>query len=183
METTRLEMSSLKRLSKISTFSPSPSASPMAYETSTDRKDLIHNDVDTIRLAQMGYTQDMRRRFTVTSLLGFSFSLANSWFGISTSMVTGIRSGGTALIIYGIPWISFVSLCVAASLSELASAMPSSGGQYFWAHELAPRKYATFAAYLTGWLAFTGAIFTCASVGAALTNGLIGAWASTHPHQ
>lgn len=40
-------------------------------------------DADALRLAQMGYTQDMQRNFSVISLLGVAFSLANSWFGIS----------------------------------------------------------------------------------------------------
>lgn len=43
----------------------------------------IELDADALRLAQMGYTQDMQRNFSVISLLGVAFSLANSWFGIS----------------------------------------------------------------------------------------------------
>ncbi|KNG90907.1 putative choline transport protein [Aspergillus nomiae NRRL 13137] len=85
-------------------------------------------DADSRRLAEMGYTQDMQRNFSVISLLGVAFSLANSWFGISASLITGIKSGGTVLTIYGIPWIAFVSTCVAVTLSELASAMPNAGG-------------------------------------------------------
>jgi hypothetical protein len=38
---------------------------------------------DAARLAQMGYTQDMRRNFSIISLIGIAFSLSNSWFGIS----------------------------------------------------------------------------------------------------
>ncbi|GKZ39301.1 hypothetical protein AbraIFM66950_012245, partial [Aspergillus brasiliensis] len=71
-----------------------------------------HLDDDARRLAEMGYTQDMRRNFSVLSLLGVAFSLANSWFGISASLITGINSGGTVLTIYGIPWIAFISTCV-----------------------------------------------------------------------
>lgn len=41
------------------------------------------NDDDAARLAQMGYTQDMRRNFSIISLIGIAFSLSNSWFGIS----------------------------------------------------------------------------------------------------
>ncbi|GMG03119.1 unnamed protein product [Aspergillus oryzae] len=104
-------------------------------------------DGDVRRLAEMGYTQDMQRNFSVISLLGVAFSLANSWFGISASLITGIKSGGTVLTIYGIPWIAFVSTCVGVTLSELASAMPNAGGQYFWASELSPKRYAAFASY------------------------------------
>ncbi|KAI9933978.1 hypothetical protein ASPWEDRAFT_35956 [Aspergillus wentii DTO 134E9] len=145
---------------------------------SSDHGDL---DADAAKLAEMGYTQDMERNFSVISLLGVAFSLANSWFGISASLITGINSGGTVLTMYGIPWIAFVSTCVGATLSELASAMPNSGGQYFWASELAPRQYASFASYLTGWLAWAGAIFTCASVALSLGSAGVGMWQLSHP--
>lgn len=138
-------------------------------------------DADASRLAEMGYTQDMQRNFSVISLLGVAFSLANSWFGISASLITGINSGGTVLTIYGIPWIAFVSTCVAVTLSELASAMPNAGGQYFWAGELAPKRYASIASYLTGWVAWAGAIFTCASVALSLGSAGVGMWQLSHP--
>ena len=60
-------------------------------------------------------------------------------------MITGINSGGPLLIIYGIILIAIVSIGVGVSLSELASAMPNAGGQYFWANELAPKRFANFA--------------------------------------
>lgn len=138
-------------------------------------------DSDAAKLERMGYTQDMHRNFSVLSLLGVAFSLANSWFGISASLITGINSGGTVLTMYGIPWIAFISTCVGITLSELASAMPNAGGQYFWANELAPKKYANFASYLTGWLAWAGAIFTCASVALSLGAAGVGMWKLGHP--
>ncbi|KAE8379352.1 amino acid/polyamine transporter I [Aspergillus bertholletiae] len=138
-------------------------------------------DADTRRLAEMGYTQDMQRNFSVLSLLGVAFSLANSWFGVSASLITGINSGGTVVTIYGIPWVAFVSTCVAVSLSELSSAMPNAGGQYFWAGELASKRYAAFASYLTGWLAWAGAMFTCASVALSLGSAGVGMWQLSHP--
>ena len=39
-------------------------------------------DADALRLAELGYTQDMRRNFSVLSVLGVGFSLTNSWFGL-----------------------------------------------------------------------------------------------------
>lgn len=142
----------------------------------------ISRDEDTLKLAEMGYTQDMKRNFSVLSLVGVGFSLLNSWFGISASLITGIYSGGTVLTIYGIPLITFITTCVGVTLSELASAMPSAGGQYFWANELAPRKYANFASYLTGWLAWVGSIFSSASVALGVGAAGVGMWQLAHPH-
>ena len=62
-------------------------------------------DADALKLAEMGYTQDMKRNFSVFSVLGVGFSLTNSWFGISAALVTGINSGGPVLIVYGASYI------------------------------------------------------------------------------
>src|SRR5271154_2653509 len=140
-------------------------------ELLTDQRVL---DDDALKLAEMGYTQDMCRNFSVWSVLGVGFSLTNSWFAISAALVTGINSGGPVLLIYGIIAMFLVSICVGVSLSELASAMPNAGGQYYWANELASKRYANFASYLTGWFAWAGAIFTSAAVAIAMGSATLG---------
>ena len=138
-------------------------------------------DADALALAQMGYTQDLKRNYTWFSLLGVGFSLTNSWWGISAALITGINSGGPVQIIYGLIFFACISTCVGISLSELASALPNAGGQYFWANELAPRKYANFASYLTGWFAWAGSLFTSASVALATSSAGVGCWQLAHP--
>ncbi|MCJ1314942.1 hypothetical protein MMC15_000256 [Xylographa vitiligo] len=143
--------------------------------------DLKSLDTDAMKLAQMGYQQDLKRNFSVWSVLGIGFSLTNSWWGISAALVTGINSGGPVLIIYGLILMCLISICVGISLSELASAFPNAGGQYFWANELAPRKYANFASYLTGWVAWAGSIFTSASVALGTASAAVGCYQLAHP--
>jgi len=138
-------------------------------------------DQDALKLAEMGYAQDMQRNFSVWSVLGVGFSLTNTWFGISAALVTGINSGGPILVMYGVIIVALVSTCIGITLSELASAMPNAGGQYFWASELAPKKHARFASYLTGWLAWAGAMFTSASVALAVGAGMVGCYQLAHP--
>ena len=46
------------------------------------RKSTSSMDVDALRLAELGYTQEMGRNFSVWSVLGVGFSLTNSWFGL-----------------------------------------------------------------------------------------------------
>jgi amino acid transporter len=41
--------------------------------------------------------------------------------------------------------------CVAMSMAELCSSMPTSGGLYYAAAVLAPPGYGPFAAWITGW--------------------------------
>ncbi len=153
-----------------------PSVSPP--DSITAQKNVDH---DAFKLGEMGYTQDMQRKFSVWSVLAVGFSLTNSWFAISAALVTGINSGGPVLLIYGIIGIALISICVGVTLSELASAFPNAGGQYYWASVLASKRYANFPAYLTGWFAWTGSIFTCAAVALAMGSATVGCWQLTHP--
>lgn len=102
-------------------------------------------------------------------------------FKVSAALITGINSGGPLLFVYGIILVALISTCVGISLSELASAYPNAGGQYFWANELAPKKYANFASYLTGWFAWAGSIFTSAAVALGTGSAMVGCYQLSHP--
>ncbi|KPM38028.1 hypothetical protein AK830_g8538 [Neonectria ditissima] len=101
----------------------------------------------------VGHHEELRRNFSLWSVMGISFSLASSWFGISTALVTGINSGGPVQLIYGTILVSVVCTAIGACLGELASAMPNAGGQYYWtgrllAHpDLIVKPWMTFVSY------------------------------------
>ena len=135
----------------------------------------------THRKTPVGHEQQLRKNFNAFSILGVSFSLANSWFGISTALVTGINSGGPVQLVYGIILVSIVCLGIAVSLSELASAMPDAGGQYYWTSQLASPRYTRFLSYLTGWIAWAGSLFTCASIALGVGNLIMGCIQMAHP--
>ena len=40
---------------------------------------------------------------------------------------------------------------VGLGMAEIVSAIPTSGGPYFWAAILAPKEKAAFASWITGW--------------------------------
>lgn len=152
--------------------SPARPVSPSSLKHSLDN--------DALKLTEMGYVPSLKRNYSVFSILGVGFSLTNSWFAISAALITGINSGGSVLIIYGIILMCLIGICVGISLSELASAFPNAGGQYFWANELAPRKWAGIASYLTGWFAWAGSVFTSASVALAVGSGAVGCYRLSH---
>lgn len=132
-------------------------------------------NVDDLKLAEHGYKPELRRNFSIWSLLGVGFGLTNSWFGISASLVAGISSGGPLLIVYGIIVVACMSSCIGISLSELTSAFPeNSGGQYYWTFQLAPKKYKRFWAYMCGSYAWFGAIFTSASTTLSVASAIVG---------
>lgn len=84
-------------------------------------------------------------------------------------------------MIYGLILLFMISTCVGVSLSELASAMPNSGGQYYWTSRIAPRKFAPLLAFLTGAMNWAGAIFASSSVTLSLASSMVGLYALGHP--
>ena len=53
-----------------------------------------------------------------------------------------------------VAWIGFI--CVNTSMAEMASMAPTSGGQYHWVSEFAPRKYQKVMSFFVGWLCVLG---------------------------
>ncbi|ODQ81343.1 hypothetical protein BABINDRAFT_160702 [Babjeviella inositovora NRRL Y-12698] len=145
-------------------------------------KEFEMTNQNDLKLQELGYQSELRRSFSIWSILGVGFGLTNSWFGISASLIAGINSGGPLMIVYGIIIIACISSCVGITLSELSSAIPSAGGQYVWTRVLIPKdKNASFWSYLCGSLAWAGAIFTSASTILSISTLAVGFYALCHP--
>ncbi|MCJ1354574.1 MAG: hypothetical protein MMC33_004563 [Icmadophila ericetorum] len=89
---------------------------------------------------------------------------------------SGFTNGGPAGIIYGYVLVWIGTLSTFATLSELTSMAPTSGGQYHWVSMMAPPKYQKFLSYITGWLTVSGWQAFVASDGylnGTMTQGLI----------
>ncbi|KAM0437805.1 hypothetical protein ACHAPT_002170 [Fusarium lateritium] len=77
-------------------------------------------------------------------------------------MAAGLISGGPVSLIYGAIVAAIGSLCSAMSLAELASGLPSAGGQYYFVARLSSESTSTvaswFAGYIMtfGWITVTG---------------------------
>ncbi|KAG5417008.1 hypothetical protein I9W82_004641 [Candida metapsilosis] len=131
--------------------------------------------------AETGYAPELRRNFSIISLVGVGFGITNSWAGISGSLVTGIASGGPMMIVYGLLIVCFFSLCICVTLGEMASAYPNASGQIYWTMKLAPRKYSRVLAYITGVLSWAGSVFTSASITITVSVAIVGMYALFRP--
>ena len=54
--------------------------------------------------------------------------------------------------------VSFFTMIVALSMAEIVSAIPTSGGPYFWSAMLAPKRHSAFAAWITAWFNLLGQV-------------------------
>ncbi|TVY55613.1 Choline transport protein [Lachnellula suecica] len=111
---------------------------------------------DDQEMAYFGKRQQLKRNFGFLSIAGFVCSLLSTWEGMFAVFLLGFQNGGPAGLIYGYIFCFAGTLMVVASLGELASMMPLSGGQYHWVSILAPANCAKFLSYITGWLTVIG---------------------------
>ncbi|MCW2688185.1 MAG: amino acid permease, partial [Mycobacterium sp.] len=122
--------------------------------------DIPELTADEKLLAELGYTQELHRSWSGFSNFAISFSIISILAGCFTSFGLGWNNGGPAAIAWGWPVISVFILIIGLCMSELVSAMPTSGGIYWWAAKLGGPK----AGYYTGWLNLIGLIAILASV-------------------
>src|SRR2546423_14084526 len=91
---------------------------------------------DEQRLAELGYKQELKRGWSGFSNFAISFSIISILAGCFTTYGQAWINGGPVAISIGWPVISVLILLVAFSMAELASAMPTAGGVYYWASKL-----------------------------------------------
>ena|SRR5579872_6689586 len=115
---------------------------------------------DEQRLAELGYKQELRRGWSGFSNFAISFSIISILAGCFTTYGQAWINGGPVAISIGWPLISIMILLVAFSMSELASAMPTAGGIYYWASKLGGPGWGWF----TGWFNLIGLVAVTASV-------------------
>jgi amino acid transporter len=115
---------------------------------------------DEQRLAELGYKQELKRGWSGFSNFAISFSIISILAGCFTTYGQAWNNGGPVAISIGWPVISLMVLLVAFSMSELASAMPTAGGIYYWASKLGGPAWGWF----TGWFNLIGLVAVTASV-------------------
>jgi len=130
---------------------------------------------DEQRLAELGYKQELDRGWTRFTNFAISFSIISVLAGCFTTFYVAWNNGGPIAISIGWPVIALIILTVAVSMSELASAFPTAGGPYWWAHRLGGAGWSWF----TGWFNVIGLIGIVASVDYVLAfflTQLFGLW-------
>ncbi|KAF2084006.1 amino acid transporter [Saccharata proteae CBS 121410] len=102
-------------------------------------------------LAALGYKPEFKREFSLFTTFCVSFAVLGLLPSFASTIYYGMGYAGTAGMTWG--WlIAMVGIqCVAMSMAELCSSMPTSGGLYYAAAVLAPNGWGPFAAWITGW--------------------------------
>ena len=133
------------------------------------RDELVRQDVEDLK--RLGYAQQLFREMGGFSNFAISFSIISILTGAVLLFGYGLKFAGPIINSVGWPIVSLFTLCVAASMAELASAYPTAGGLYFWAFRLGGRGWA----WVTAWMNMIGQVTITAGINIAAAIYLIGA--------
>jgi len=132
-------------------------------------REQIQKDVED--LARLGYGQQLFREMGGFSNFAVSFSIISVLTGAIVLFGYGLKFAGPIINSVGWPVVSFFTLCVAASMAELASVYATAGGLYFWAFRLGGRTWA----WVTAWMNMIGQVTITAGTNWAAALYFIGA--------
>ncbi|EEB06068.1 amino acid permease [Schizosaccharomyces japonicus yFS275] len=142
-------------LGEFDTLSSTDSVSK-PYDSSTETGEITFRPVyrdhvdDTEDLARLGYKQSFHRGLSLFGVFSVSFSVLGLLPSVAATLNFSMLAGTPGMLWGWLIALVFV-LCVAASMAELCSSMPTSGGLYYSAKVLAPKRWGPLASWVTGW--------------------------------
>ncbi|PWY75401.1 amino acid permease family protein [Aspergillus heteromorphus CBS 117.55] len=107
---------------------------------------------DAHDLAAMGHDQAMSRKFDMWSMLSLAFCVLGTYSTFAQDLDSGLTNGGPVTILWGLVLVTVCNLCVAVSLGELTSSMPTALGQAYWVFRLWDTPLGRFASYMCAWI-------------------------------
>lgn len=105
----------------------------------------------TASIIHQDETETPVQHFGIFSLAGIGLVVGNTWPALGGSILTSIYNGGAPGVLYEFIAASLCYCCIAATLCELASALPSSSGVYLWASVSPGARYGRIVGYFAGW--------------------------------
>lgn len=140
--------------SRASGFSPITTINTRLHTITTNASHIreidareAHGDDDL--LAEIGYKQELKRRFSTFQIFGIAYSIMGILPSVSSLLGLALSAGPAGAV-----WSWFVAsifiLTVGVAMSELASSIPTSGGLYYWTFYYAPQSLKVPLSFLIG---------------------------------
>lgn len=125
-----------------------------------DKDDVARRDI--VRLHQLGYAQELRRRMSGFSNFAVSFSIISVLTAL-TIYGYGLGTGGPADLVWGYLLVGILVIVVGSGMAEICSSYPTSGGLYYWAGRLGGRNGPAWS-WFTGWFNVLGQVAVTAGI-------------------
>jgi amino acid transporter len=130
----------------------------MSKKEQLSREEQIQQDMK--ELHKLGYAQQLFREMGGFSNFAISFSIISILTGAMLLFGYGLKFAGPVINTVGWPVVSIFTLCIAASMAEIASSYPTAGGLYFWASKLGGVGWG----WATAWLNMVGQVTITAGI-------------------
>ncbi|KAK2873648.1 hypothetical protein FQN49_002202 [Arthroderma sp. PD_2] len=111
----------------------------------------------------MGYKQELRRHYSTLQVFAIAFSIMGLLPSIASTLSFSIPAGPAAMV-WGWFAACFFILIVGVAMADLGSALPTSGGLYWWTHHFAADKCKNPLSFLVGYSNTIGLIGGICSV-------------------
>ncbi|EFX04687.1 gaba permease [Grosmannia clavigera kw1407] len=110
----------------------------------------LSGTADAELLAKMGYKQELKRNFSTLEVFGIAFSIMGLLPSIASTLSFSLPAGGSGMV-----WSWFLAsgciFMVGLAMADLGSAMPTSGGLYYWTHYYASPRTRNYLCFLVGY--------------------------------
>ncbi|KAL9130170.1 MAG: hypothetical protein Q9217_001564, partial [Psora testacea] len=148
-----------------------------------DKQGLETSYLDTAAEAPInpsGHRQELDRNFNLLAICSLAVTSGNTWIAIGGSVTVAIYNGGSPGVLYEFVAVSIFYWLIAASIAELASAMPSSGGVYHWA-SITGGRHGRIVGWFAGYWNFLAWVFGAAATAQILALQTVSMYAVFHP--
>ncbi|OJJ50652.1 hypothetical protein ASPZODRAFT_162598 [Penicilliopsis zonata CBS 506.65] len=110
----------------------------------------VESASDAQLLAAMGYKQELRRQYSTIHIFAITFSIMGLMPSIASALSFSLLVGPAGMV-WG--WVSatFFIFLVGLSMGDLASALPTAGGLYWWTHHFAAKRFKNPLSFLVGY--------------------------------
>ncbi|KAH8647445.1 amino acid or gaba permease [Tricladium varicosporioides] len=136
---------------------------------------------DEYQLAQLGYKQEFFRSLGLFENWAATFTSMNFASGIPVLFGWVMYTGGPTAAFTNWTMVGGLSFIVSLSMAEIAAALPTAGGIYYWAYKLGGSEWGPFLAWMTGWWNWAGWVTVVPGVQQGSTNFLISALEIQYP--
>ncbi|TVY45160.1 Thiamine transporter [Lachnellula occidentalis] len=137
---------------------------------------------DEYQLAQLGYKQEFFRSLGLFENWAATFTSMNFASGIPVLFGFVMYTGGPTAAFANWTMVGGLSFVVSLSMAEIAAALPTAGGIYYWSYKLGGAEWGPFLAWMTGWWNWAGWVTVVPGVQQGSTNFLLSALEIKYPN-
>ncbi|KAF2840697.1 amino acid transporter [Patellaria atrata CBS 101060] len=137
---------------------------------------------DEYHLATLGYRQVFFRKLGLFENWAATFAGMNFVSGIPVLFAFAMYTAGPAAAFSNWTMVGGLACFVAFAMAEIAAALPTAGGIYYWSYRLGGPRWGPFLSWMTAWWNWAGWVTIVPGVQQGATNFLISALEIKYPN-